>query len=220
MTADAGTIRVLLVDDERLVRTGLRAIIDAEPDLEVVGESDDGDRVVPLLLRTRPHVVLMDLRMPNVDGLAATRDIVSAALTPAVRVLVLTTFEHDDHVYAALRAGASGFLLKRATPEEMLHAIRVVAGGESLLFPATIRALAARHDNAAAARISALLTDREQQVLRLMAAGLSNAEIGRQLRLGVETVKSHVRNTLRKLRVRDRTQAVVLAYETRFVTPN
>ncbi len=212
-------IRVLLADDEELVRSGLRAIIDAEPDLEVVGEAADGREATALVRRLAPHVVLMDIRMPQVDGIEATRQVSAMTASPAPRVIVLTTFGHDDYVYEALRAGASGFLLKRASPDELLHAIRVVASGDSLLFPARIRDLAARQGGQAARRMSAALTSREQEILRFMAAGLSNAEIGQQLYLSVETVKTHVGSILRKLGVRDRTQAVIAAYDSRFVSP-
>ena len=215
------TIGVLLVDDEELVRTGLRAILDAQPDLEVVGEAADGAEVMPLVRRLRPDVVLMDVRMPAIDGIQATRQLIGTMTDPP-RVLVITTFENDDYVYEALRAGASGFLLKRARPAEVVEAVRVVAHGESLLFPAALRRLVAgragRPDEQALA--AARLTERESEVLRLMAAGLSNTEIAERLVVGVETVKTHVGNVLAKLDARDRTQAVIAAYESGFVTPN
>lgn len=215
------TIGVLLVDDEELVRTGLRAILDAQPDLEVVGEAADGAEVMPLVRRLRPDVVLMDVRMPAIDGIQATRQLIRTMTEPP-RVLVITTFENDDYVYEALRAGASGFLLKRARPTEVVEAVRVVAHGESLLFPAALRRLVAgragRPDERALA--AARLTERESEVLRLMAAGLSNTEIAERLVVGVETVKTHVGNVLAKLDARDRTQAVIAAYESGFVTPN
>ncbi|HEX5995749.1 MAG TPA: response regulator transcription factor [Jiangellales bacterium] len=215
------TIGVLLVDDEELVRTGLRAILDAQPDLQVVGEAADGAEVMPLVRRLRPDVVLMDVRMPAIDGIQATRQLVETMAEPP-RVLVITTFENDDYVYEALRAGASGFLLKRARPAEVVEAVRVVAQGESLLFPAALRRLVAgragRPDGHALA--AARLTEREEQVLRLMAAGLSNTEIAERLVVGLETVKTHVGNVLAKLGARDRTQAVIAAYESGFVTPN
>jgi DNA-binding NarL/FixJ family response regulator len=214
------SITVLLVDDEELVRTGLRAIIDAQPDLSVVGEAADGAEVLPLVRRLRPAVVLMDVRMPAIDGIQATRTLLGSLDQPP-RVLVVTTFENDDYVYEALRAGASGFLLKRARPAEVVEAVRVVARGESLLFPAALRRLVAaragRPDRQALA--TARLTDREAEVLRLMAAGLSNAEIADRLVVGVETVKTHVGNVLAKLGARDRTQAVIAAYESGFVAP-
>ncbi|MEJ3748749.1 response regulator transcription factor [Actinomycetes bacterium KLBMP 9797] len=215
-------ISVLLVDDDELVRIGLRAIIDAQPDLTVVGEAGDGAEVPPLVSTLRPDVVLMDVRMPRVDGLQATRHLLATAATPP-RVLVVTTFENDEYVYEALRAGAAGFLLKRARPGEVVAAIRVVAAGESLLFPAAVRRLAGAYagGGAAADRLRrARLTDREGDVLRLMAAGLSNLEIAADLVIGVETVKTHVGNVLAKLGARDRTQAVIAAYDAGFVTPS
>ncbi|MEV5711164.1 response regulator transcription factor [Actinoallomurus sp. NPDC052274] len=211
---------ILIADDEPLIRTGLRAIIDAEPDFTVVGEAADGAEVLPMVRALRPDVVLMDVRMPAVDGIQATRTILGAVPEPP-RILVITTFENDDYVYEALRAGASGFLLKRARPPEILQAIRTVALSDSLLFPAAIRELAARHgagrptDRVRRAR----LTEREEQVLTLMARGLSNAEIAADLVVSVETVKTHVGNLLAKLGARDRTQAVITAYESGFVRP-
>ncbi|WBQ02339.1 response regulator [Kribbella sp. CA-293567] len=212
-------ISVVVVDDEPLIRSGLRAIIDAEPDLTVVGEAGDGAEVLPVVRRARPDVVLMDVRMPAVDGIQATRLLLDG-LDPAPRVLVVTTFENDDYVYDALRAGASGFLLKRTPPDDIIAAIRTVAGSESLLFPEAIRALALAHVGQAQ-QASGLdeyqLTEREQEVLRLMARGLSNAEIAKELILGVQTIKTHVANLLAKLGARDRTQAVIQAYESGFV---
>lgn len=218
------TVRVLLVDDEALVRSGLRIIVDGEPDLEVVGEVDDGADVPAAVAATRPDVVLMDVRMPGLDGISATRALLAQADrtgVPVPRVLVVTTFESDDHVLDALRAGAAGFVLKRAHPDQVLHAVRVIARGDALLFPDALRRLVATAPGAAGGRavVRAGLTSREQEVLRLMAAGRSNAEIGEVLFLGVETVKTHVGNLLAKLGVRDRTQAVVLAYESGFVRP-
>ena len=212
------TIRVLLVDDDALVRVGLRAILDAEADLTVVAEAADGAEVPPLVARHRPDVVLMDVRMPDVDGIQATRHLVATSATPP-KVIVVTTFENDDYVYDALRAGASGFLLKRARPDEVVEAIRVVTRGDSLLFPAAIRRLVAARGGTVR-QATARLTEREAEVLRLMAAGLSNAEIAEELVLGVETVKTHVGNVLAKLGARDRVQAVITAYETGFVTPS
>ncbi|WIX84169.1 response regulator transcription factor [Amycolatopsis carbonis] len=213
-------VTVLLVDDEQLIRAGLRAIVDAEPDLTVVGEAADGAEVPGLVTRLRPDVVLMDVRMPAVDGIRATRHLMSTVDAPP-KVIVVTTFENDDYVYDALLAGASGFLLKRARPEEIVAGIRTVATGESLLFPAAIRRLAAAHPRGPArdGLTSAALTDREREVLRLMAAGLSNTEIATNLYLGLQTVKTHVGNILAKLGTRDRTQAVIRAYESGFVTP-
>ena len=215
------TLGVLLVDDEPLIRSGLRAIINAEPDLAVIGEAEDGAAVTPLVRRLRPDVVLMDVRMPVIDGIEATRRLLTAVDDPP-RVLVLTTFENDDYVFEALRAGASGFLLKRARPDEVIRAIRLIAAGDSLLFPAAIRELAARHSPAAAIAgglDDAGLTEREADVLRLIAQGLSNAEIAAQLIVSLETVKTHVAHVLTKLDARDRTQAVIRAYQSGFITP-
>jgi DNA-binding NarL/FixJ family response regulator len=207
---------VLIVDDDELVRVGLRAIIEAEDDLSVAGEAADGADVVPAVLRLRPDVVLMDVRMPALDGIQATRLLLSHLADPP-RVLVVTTFENDEHVYEALRAGASGFLLKRARPVQIVDAVRVVARGDSLLFPAAVRRLAAAYGPPEARLPGVGLTEREGEVLTLMAAGLSNAEIAARLHLGVETVKTHVGGVLAKLGVRDRTQAVVAAYRSGFV---
>jgi DNA-binding NarL/FixJ family response regulator len=210
-------LSVVVVDDEPLIRSGLRAIINAEPDLTVVGEAGDGAEVLPVVRRTGADVVLMDVRMPAVDGIQATR-LLLENLDPAPRVLVVTTFENDDYVYDALRAGASGFLLKRTPPDDIIAAIRTVAGSESLLFPEAIRALALAHVEAKPTGLDEYqLTDREQEVLRLMARGLSNAEIAAELILGLQTVKTHVANVLAKLNARDRTQAVIRAYESGFV---
>jgi DNA-binding NarL/FixJ family response regulator len=214
-----GKTTVLLVDDEALIRAGLRAIINAEPDLTVVGEAGDGAEVLPLVRTLRPDVVLMDVRMPAVDGIQASRHLLDTLANPP-KILVVTTFENDDYVYDALRAGANGFLLKRTRPEDIVRAIRMVVSGESLLFPSAIRALAAAHAGGRANGLAnAGLTDREAEVLRLMATGLSNVEIGERLFVSVQTVKTHVGNVLAKLGARDRTQAVILAYETGFVTP-
>jgi DNA-binding NarL/FixJ family response regulator len=213
-------IGVLLVDDEELVRTGLRAIIDAEPDMEVLGEAGDGSEVPGLVRRLRPDVVLMDVRMPDVDGIATTRHLTTALADPP-RVLVLTTFGNDGHVYDALQAGATGFLLKRARPVEIVRAVRTVAEGDSLLFPAAVRDLVSTRGRRRADGLrGAGLTEREGEVLRWMARGLSNAEIARELVVGVETVKTHVGNVLAKLGARDRTQAVVAAYESGFIDPD
>ncbi|MFB7471936.1 response regulator [Kitasatospora sp. NPDC056184] len=217
-------IDILLADDEELVRAGLRAVLEAQGDLRVVGEASDGAEAVALARRLRPHVVLMDVRMPGLDGLAATRELVRDGAAPggrAPKVLVVTTFEVDDYVYQALRAGADGFLLKRTRPAEIAQAVRLVAAGESLLFPAQIRRLAAGQGNASAraTMARAALTEREAEVLRQVARGLTNGEIAEQLFLGVQTVKTHVSSVLAKLGARDRTQAVILAYESGFVTP-
>lgn len=217
-------VTVLLVDDEPLVRAGLRAVLEAQPDIEVVGEAADGAAVIPLVRRLRPDVVAMDVRMPLLDGIEATRAVLRTVDAPP-KILVITTFENDEYVYEALRAGADGFLLKRARPSEIVHAVRLVAEGESLLFPASVRQLAAEYGdgggNSAARAVMerAQLTDREAEVLRLMARGLSNAEIAERLVVGTETVKSHVSAVLAKLGARDRTQAVIAAYESGFVAP-
>ncbi|MFC9053414.1 response regulator transcription factor [Streptomyces anthocyanicus] len=217
-------VRVLLVDDEPLVRAGLRAVLEAQPDIEVVGEAADGAAVVPLVRQVRPDVVAMDVRMPLLDGIEATRALLRTVADPP-KILVVTTFENDEYVYEALRAGADGFLLKRARPAEIVHAVRLIAEGESLLFPASIRQLAAEYgdgggNRAARAELArARLTEREGEVLRLMARGLSNAEIAARLVVGTETVKSHVSAVLAKLGARDRTQAVITAYESGFVAP-
>ncbi|MEU2624419.1 response regulator transcription factor [Streptomyces sp. NPDC007157] len=214
-------VTVLLVDDEPLVRAGLRAVLEAQPDIEVVGEAADGAAVIPLVRRLRPDVVAMDVRMPLLDGIEATRAVLRTVAEPP-KILVVTTFEDDEYVYEALRAGADGFLLKRARPAEIVHAVRLVAEGESLLFPASVRQLAARYGEAGGrdALRWARLTDREAEVLRLMTQGLSNAEIAGQLVVGAETVKSHVGAVLAKLGARDRTQAVIAAYESGFVVPH
>ena len=212
-------MRVLIVDDDELIRAGLRAVLDAQPDLTVVGDAADGDEVVPQAVRLRPDVVLMDVRMPRIDGIQATRLLLERLPDPP-RVLVLTTFENDEYVYEALAAGASGFLLKRARPERIAEAVRVVGRGDSLLFPAAVRRLAATYARPAVGRLPGVrLTDREAEVLALMAEGLSNAEIAARLVLGAETVKSHVGSILGKLGVRDRTQAVVAAYRSGFISP-
>ena len=214
-------IRIVIADDQALVRTGFRVILDSEPDLEVVGEASDGRETVELVQARRPEVVLMDIRMPNLDGIEATRRL--TALTPPPRVLMLTTFDLDEYVYEALRAGASGFLLKDAGADELLHAVRVVAAGDSLLSPSITRRLIAdyarRPSPSEQPAALAELTPRELEVLRLVARGLSNAEIARQLVLGDATVKTHVARIFQKLDLHDRAQAVVLAYETGLVTP-
>ena len=217
-------VTVLLVDDEPLVRAGLRAVLEAQPDIEVVGEAADGAAVIPLVRQLRPDVVAMDVRMPLMDGIEATRAVLRTVDDPP-KILVITTFENDEYVYEALRAGADGFLLKRARPAEIVHAVRLVAEGESLLFPASVRQLAAEYGDGGGNRAAravmerAQLTEREAEVLRLMARGLSNAEIAARLVVGTETVKSHVSAVLAKLGARDRTQAVISAYESGFVAP-
>ncbi|GAA2226070.1 response regulator transcription factor [Streptomyces nogalater] len=215
-------VTVLLVDDEPLVRAGLRAVLEAQPDIEVTGEAADGAAVIPLVRQLRPDVVAMDVRMPLMDGIEATRAVLRTVPDPP-KILVVTTFEDDEFVYEALRAGADGFLLKRARPAEIVHAVRLAAAGDSLLFPASVRRLAARYgDGGRPARATlerARLTEREAEVLRLMARGLSNAEIAARLVVSAETVKSHVSAVLAKLGARDRTQAVIAAYESGFVEP-
>ncbi|NRQ38344.1 response regulator transcription factor [Nonomuraea sp. NN258] len=210
------TLKVVIADDEDLIRAGLRIIIDSEPGLSVVGEAADGAAVLPVVRRERPDVVLMDVRMPDVDGIQATTRLMTLDDPP--KVLVVTTFENDDYVYDALRAGAAGFLLKRTRPDDLVQAIRLVAAGESLLFPAAIRTLAGRRPTAQVPGIERL-TGREGDVLRLMTRGLSNGEIAAELVVSHETVKTHVGNVLAKLGARDRTQAVIAAYESGFVSP-
>ncbi|MFI1967561.1 DNA-binding response regulator [Streptomyces cinnamoneus] len=223
MTAAPPPVRIVLADDERMVRTALRAILGAEPDLQVVGEAATGAEAVSLVRELRPDIVLMDVRMPEVDGIRATERIVAGMAEPP-RVIVVTTFENDAYVYDALRAGACGFLLKRAGADELVQAVRMVAGSDSLLFPSAVRALAAaygqeRASRAEAERLRARLSEREAEVLRLMTRGLSNAEIAQRMALGAATVKTHVAGVLAKLGVRDRTQAVIAAYECGFVSP-
>jgi DNA-binding NarL/FixJ family response regulator len=214
----AVTLRVAIVDDQHLVRAGFRMILEAEPDLEVVGEAGDGIAAVDLVRRERPDVVLLDVRMPHRDGIDATRDIVRAELP--TRVIILTTFDLDEYVFAALRAGASGFLLKDTPPEELVAAVRTVADGAALLDPqVTRRVVAAFVAGAAPGAVMpeppalASLTDREREVLVLIARGHANAEIAAMLVVSETTVKTHVGRILAKLQLRDRVQAVVYAYE-------
>ena len=225
--SDDRSIRVLVVDDQAMVRAGFRMILETEPHITVVGEAADGVEAVELVERSRPDVVLMDVRMPRMDGIEATARITqstSGSVTPP-RVLILTTFDLDDHVYAALRAGASGFLLKDAPAEQLIDAIGVIARGDALLAPSVTRLLideVARRpamDPLVAAPGIATLTERELAVMRLIARGLSNAEIADELYLGEATVKTHVGRILTKLGLRDRVQAVVIAYESGLVTP-
>lgn len=213
-------IRVLVADDQALVRGGFRMILEARDDLDVVGEAADGVEAVDLTASLNPDVVLMDVRMPTVDGLEATRRIVTSG-SPA-RVLVLTTYDVDDSVYAALRAGASGFLLKDVRPAELVEAVRVIARGDALLAPSVTRRLLDRFVDtfpAPSPRALDALTSREVEVLRLVALALSNAEIAEHLVLTEATIKTHVSAILRKLGLRDRVQAVVLAYEVGLVRP-
>jgi DNA-binding NarL/FixJ family response regulator len=214
------SIRILLADDERLVRTGFRMILKAEPDLEVIGEAADGLEAVAGATRLRPDVVLMDIRMPTLDGLEATRRIL-AAPDPRSRVIVLTTFDLDEYVYEALRVGASGFLLKDAPEDHLVAAIRVVADGGSIFSPSVTRRLVQEFARRSSGRDApaglAELTPRELEVLRLIASGLSNQEIASKLVVSEHTAKTHVAHILQKLNLRDRVQAVVLAYETELV---
>ena len=213
-----GHLRLLVADDQAVVRMGFTAMLDSQPDMTVVGTAEDGKQAVKIARELRPDVVLMDIRMPVLDGIEATRQLSLDETPPSV--LVLTTFDLDDYVYEALRAGASGFLLKDATPEEILAAVRVVGAGEALLAPSVTRRLIAEF--AARKRLLAppeldRLTAREREVLLLVAAGLTNAEIARRLCLAEQTVKSHVSSVLFKLELRDRVQAVILAYESGLV---
>ena len=217
-------IRVAICDDQALVRDGLRVQLGLIPDIDVVGEASDGEQAVAVARREAPDVLVMDIRMPVLDGIEATRRIVADAATERVRVLVLTTFDLDEHVYAALSAGASGFLLKDATPEEIVRAIRVVAAGESLLAPTVtsrlVREFASR-PTAGRPRAELLnsLTEREVEVLLLVAQGLSNAELAERLVVSHATAKTHVSRILSKLGLRDRAQLVVAAYEAGLVVP-
>jgi DNA-binding NarL/FixJ family response regulator len=215
------TIHIVVADDQALMRAGFRMILDAADDLEVVGEAIDGIDAVRAFQRQRPDVVVMDVRMPTMDGIEATRRITS--LDAAAKVLILTTFDLDEYVYDALRAGASGFLLKDRPPEELVSAVRIVAAGEALLAPSVTRRLiaefASRPEQVRAPEGLDELTEREREVLVLMAEGASNAEIARRLFVADTTVKTHVGHVLRKLGLRDRAQAVVLAYESGLVRP-
>ena len=215
------TIRVLLADDQALVRAGFRMIVEDQPDMQVVAEASDGEQAVGLARRTQPHVVLMDIRMPNMDGLEATKRL--AAQDSCPRVVILTTFDLDEYVYTALTAGASGFLLKDLPPSELVTAIRVVADGEALLAPSVTRRLIEQFARgrlaAETARSLDALSDRERDVLRLIAQGMSNAEIAATLLLGESTIKTHVGHLLEKLAVRDRVQLAIYAYESGLIRP-
>ncbi|MFF2703037.1 response regulator [Streptomyces cyaneofuscatus] len=220
MSGGTAVVRVVVADDEEMVRTALRAILDAEEGIEVVGEAATGAEAVSVVRALRPDVVLMDVRMPEIDGIRATEQIL-ATLEDPPRIVVVTTFENDAYVYDALHAGAAGFLLKRSAAEELVQAVRLVACGDSLLYPAAVRTLAGRHtrqETPAPAWVSRL-TGREADVLRLMAAGLTNAEIAGRLAVGPATAKTHVAAILAKTGARDRTQAVIAAYESGFITP-
>ncbi|HEX2771071.1 MAG TPA: response regulator transcription factor [Micromonosporaceae bacterium] len=218
-------VRIVVVDDQEVVRAAFGALLETQPDFAVVGTAADGASAVRLCREQRPDVVLMDVRMPVMDGIEATREIVAAAGTDGPRILVLTTFDLDEYVYDALGAGASGFLLKDVTAERLFDAVRVVAAGEALLAPAVTRRLIAEfarlrpRPRATAAPPLRRLTPRETEVLRLIAEGLSNPEIAERLVVGEETVKTHVSRVLNKLGLRDRTQAVVMAYESGLVVP-
>ncbi|MHC0428789.1 response regulator [Streptomyces sp. O3] len=216
-------IRVVLADDQTLVRAGFRSMLDDEDDIEVVGEAADGEQALALARELRPDVVLMDIRMPGLDGLEATRRITSDSGLEGVRVVILTTFDVDDYVYGALRAGASGFLVKDTEPMELLHGVRVVARGDALIAPAVTRRLIAEFAGRSrqpdpSPRLNAL-TEREREVMGLVGAGLSNDEIARRLVLSPATAKTHVSRIMTKLDVRDRAQLVILAYESGMITP-
>ncbi|GAA0456519.1 DNA-binding response regulator [Actinoplanes capillaceus] len=215
-------LRVLVVDDDDLMRAGLRAVLSSDDRIAVIGEAADGREAVTRARALLPDVVLMDVRMPQQDGIAATRDL--SAVAPEVRVLILTTFEDDDYVFGALNAGASGFLLKRTRPEQLIEAIHTVAAGESLLSPSVTRTVIDRMTTATppdpeTTRRLRVLTARERDVLTLVARGLSNAEIATELFVEESTVKTHMKRILPKLKLRDRVQAVILAYETGMVRP-
>jgi DNA-binding NarL/FixJ family response regulator len=217
------SVRILIADDQALVRAGFKMILDAEDDLDVVGEASDGGEAVAMAGRLEPEVVLMDIRMPELDGIEATRRIIAAAGDRPVRVLILTTFDLNEYVYEALRAGASGFLLKDVPPEQLVAGIRVVAGGEALLAPSITKRLiqefaSARPTPAQPPGLD-VLTARELEVFKLVARGLSNAEIAEELVVSETTVKTHVARVLMKLGLRDRVQAVVLAYECGIAVP-
>ena len=211
------TIRVAIADDQGLVRAGFRMIVSSQPDMEVVGEAGDGQAAIDLVHREKPEVILMDIRMPRVDGIAATRTITGTESPP--RVVILTTYELDEYVFDALAAGASAFLLKAAPPEELIHAIRVVAAGDALLAPSVTKRLIeefAKRPKPATSKAKQLegLTERERDVLTELARGFTNAEIAARLHVAETTVKTHVAHVLDKLDLRDRVQAVILAYET------
>jgi DNA-binding NarL/FixJ family response regulator len=220
------TVRVVVADDQALVRAGFVALLAAQDDVDVVGEAADGEQAVELALRLRPDVVLMDIRMPGLDGLAATRQIAAAPELADVRVVVLTTFELDEYVFEALRSGASGFLVKHTEPSELVRAVRAVAAGEALLSPSVTRRLIAEYaararpaPDARTATALGALTEREREVLALVAQGLSNEEIAERLVLSRATARTHVSRVLAKVGARDRTQLVVLAYESGLVRP-
>jgi DNA-binding NarL/FixJ family response regulator len=216
------SVRVVLVDDQALIRTGFKMILETEDDIEVVGEASDGEQAISVTRSVRPDVVLMDVQMPTMDGLEATGHIVRDTNIPS-RIVILTTFERDDYVFEALRAGASGFLLKNAPSDELVHAVRVVAAGDALLAPSVtrkviegfIRRPAARRNDVELGR----LTERETEILRLLATGKSNSELATHLFVGEGTIKTHVSSVLTKLGLRDRMQAVIFAYESGLIEP-
>jgi len=218
----ASTIRVLIVDDDVATRVGLRAIMNAEPDIDVVGESGSAEDAYGLVRTVRPDVVLMDVQLPGADGITATERIASGPAGRRPRVIVLTTFELDDYVFRSLRAGASGFLLKRARAEDLTEAVRAVASGDTLPAPVFTRRLIERFAAFSPERTAAVntLTDRESEVLVLIAAGRSNQEIAADLSISLETVKTHVKHVFTKLDARDRAQAVIAAYESGLVVPS
>ena len=216
------TIKVVIADDQTLVRAGFKVLVNSAHDLEVVGEASNGEEALSVVASTNPDVVLMDIRMPVMDGIEATQRIIENPLTRNTRILILTTFELDEYVFEALRSGASGFLLKDTPPEDLLSAIRVIAGGEALLAPSITKRLIAEfarwpESNALEHTVLDSLTDREREVMIEIANGYSNAEIAKNLHMSIATVKTHVSRTLAKLEARDRTQLVVLAYQTGLV---
>ncbi|MBF6179166.1 response regulator [Nocardia otitidiscaviarum] len=216
------TIRVVIADDQALVRAGFVALLNAQDDIEVVGEADNGEQAVRLARELTPDVVLMDIRMPVLDGLAATRIIAAEERLTEVKVVVLTTFELDEYVFEAMRAGATGFLVKHTEPADLVKAVRVVAGGDALLSPSVTKRLVAEfatHAKPAPATTLSELTDREREVMALVAEGLTNAEIAERLYMSPATARTHVSRILVKLAARDRTQLVVIAYESGLVRP-
>jgi DNA-binding NarL/FixJ family response regulator len=219
------TIKVVVVDDQALVRAGFRVLVDSAADLEVLGEASNGEDAVTLVMDTSPDVVLMDIRMPVLDGIEATRLILSQRQAIVPRILVLTTFELDEYVYAALRAGASGFMLKDAPPDELLAAIRTVADGNAMLAPSVTRRLISEFakrevESSVSVDVTHELTDREREVFALVAEGKSNKEIADELHMSTPTTKTHVSHVLMKLNARDRVQLVVIAYESGFIKPS